>query len=714
LSIAVAIIAALVILADALLGAQRASMARLDLSSRESRLMVAAFYPAEQDSRHGFRWTTGDSRIHFGPISRSDPVALSVQFGAPLPELRQTQFTFSLNERPLATAPVGEQPRRYHLLAPEHALHSGDATLGIVSETTPVPDGRSVGLRVEEATLETLGASVIWPPLPRVAAQLSILALVALAAHRLGLRRWRGVTVVATAGLALIGAHLIQPLLITSYLISFAVALTTLVGLTYWLLPVLERRLAWLASPQLLRALWGLTLLACVIRLIGALYPTFDAYDLSLNVSRLIRTLTGELVVTNRSIEFRNGITVYPPGPYLVFLPNILLGMTPKLVVQASIAIVDGFGALTTAALARSLGAGPRAALFSALLYAAVPVGLTALWWGLTAQVFGQALMAPLAVALLYAFRSRTENRERRTETQKTKEQTNKRTNEQTNQERRIVEGQRTPDVGQWTPDDRPSTTNARRPLTLSPRHPVTPSPLPPHSPTPPLPYPPTPLLPYSTPWLIAGVLLSVSLLSHIGVAILAVAWLGLAWLALTLRRTLPWAGWRNLTLMLAISGVVGFLFAYAPVVLLKLEQTLAVSEKVAEGSYVPAYNLIWRGWFIAFHRLGFLLLLPGLLLLAWRRLPPGGVEIIGGWLVSVLGFWAIEMVSGLQVRYIYFLTPLVCVVVGALLARLSAHGLAARRLAWVAALLLLALGVNRWWIGVFDDLAMSMVSLLR
>ena len=40
-------------------------------------------------------------------------------------------------------------------------------------------------------------------------------------------------------------------------------------------------------------------------------------------------------MITHRSIEFHNGITVYPPGPYLALMPGLLVGLTPQLLLQA-------------------------------------------------------------------------------------------------------------------------------------------------------------------------------------------------------------------------------------------------------------------------------------------------------------------------------------------------------------------------------------------
>ncbi|NJM43861.1 MAG: hypothetical protein HC858_07595, partial [Brachymonas sp.] len=65
----------------------------------------------------------------------------------------------------------------------------------------------------------------------------------------------------ALLALAILALRDGQSLLVYRYLARLAVALALLTGLTYWLLPQAERRLAWLGPPWLVRALWGITIL---------------------------------------------------------------------------------------------------------------------------------------------------------------------------------------------------------------------------------------------------------------------------------------------------------------------------------------------------------------------------------------------------------------------------------------------------------------------
>jgi hypothetical protein len=600
---------------------------QLGAEGRVAGLLLGGFHAPERDARGAYRWTAGAGMIDFDPPAGGGVPALDLRLGPAPPAGVQGNFSVDFGGQTGVALPIDARPRQYHMLVPREALRLDGLIVELRSPTvTTQSDPRPLGLRFEGAALRVVGARTVVPAPGLVLAQTALLLLGALLLWRLRLPLAPSAAALALPALAIAVLGAQQELIIYRYVARLALALALLAGLTFWLLPQAERRLGAIGPPKLIRALWGLMLLACMIRLAGALYPLFSGFDLGLNADRLLQNLTGRLVITRRSIEFHNGITIYPPGPYLVFLPGLLLGLTPALLVQSAIALTDGLAALGVGALARAFGASARAAIVAMLLYAAVPVGLTALWWGLTAQVFGQALMAPLALALLAAFR-------------------------------------------------RPGRVGA---------------------------------------WALAGALLSVAVLTHIGVTIVAFAWLGLAWLALARRGAPPPPAWRRLTLILAISGALGLLLLYVDVAALKVQQADSIGRELMSEGYAPIYALIWRGFLIAFHPLVLLLLPAGLLLLLRRRLPIGAAALVGGWLGAAALFLLIEIVTGLQVRYIYFLTPLACILGGVLLDRLAARGVAASRVAWCVAVLLLAQGCVYWLVSAFADLRMSMVSLLR
>jgi hypothetical protein len=598
----------------------------LDLTAggREADHLSSGIYDQETDARGAFRWSSGQGQLRFDQVAQAAARVLELSLGPPPPALVGSPVQIGFGGPSLATIAADAGARRYRILVPADALRNGDLTVDLTSATVVVPpDVRQVGVRLERASVYAIGQPLIWPSAGRVLLQTILLILAALLLAELRISIRSAIVVVTLITLGILAVFLRQYLLFIVYIERLAIALTLLLVLTRWALPYLARAASWAGPPRVVQALWCAALLGCGVRLVGSLYPLFNAYDLNLNVERLLSTLMGSLVIIHRAFEFRGGVTVYPPAAYLVLLPGLLVGLQPGLLAQSGIALLDGASVLATGLLARRLGVPARAAVMAALLAAGMPVALTSLYYGHVAQIFGQALMAPLALTILLAF-------------------------------------------------EQPR-----------PRY-----------------------------WLAAGLLLTVALLTHIGVAILAVAWLGLLWISVGLRRAVAPASWQRLTLTLALSGAIGALFAYVPVAAIGIAAFRSVGGRVLQEGTLPAYNLIARAFWIAFHPLGIMLALPGVLLL--RRLPRGGGVLIGCWIAVATLFWGIEMVSGLQVRYLVFLAPLVAIAVGRLLDRLAQRSAAGRAVAWAMLGLVLVQSGLVWYAGAFTNVAPSMVPLLR
>jgi hypothetical protein len=603
---------------------------RIDAGAREAAFLLSNFHEPEHDGVSVFRWSTDPARIRFVEPGRAGPVILGLRIGPPPPGHEPTTVILS-TERfvSFATSP---QTRVYRVLLPRN-LDDLDVSLATRTVRVP-PDERALGIRLHEATLRTAGAAINWPTSPQWLVSIALVLIGIALVQRIGLPDWYGSVSIGAVLILIAFFYTVQPLLAHVYLTRLMIGALILLALSIWVLPALERALAWAGPPQFIRQLWNIALLAVLIRFGGSLYPLFDAYDLSLNVGRFINTLTGDLVATNRSFEFRSGVTVYPSGPYVTLLPALLIGLPQKLAVQGGIALIDGFAVIATGLLARSCGASRTTAMFAVLLHAALPISLTSLWWGHTAQIFGQALMAPLALALLVAFRQ--------------------------------APGQSVPSNRQF------------RAL------------------------------------LIAGILFTMALLSHIGVSILAIAWLAFAWLAFGIRRSLAAPVWRRYTAMLIVAGLIGLTLVYGPAAALKLAEITKVGEAVQESRYVT-HPLIARALQISYYSAGWWLILPALALTWHWRWPPGGAELIGAWIGAVLVFWAVEMVSGLQVRYMILLAPLVCIALGLLLARLATRGPAGRLVAAALTALLIAQSVIVWWQACWSgEQLLSMIPLLR
>jgi hypothetical protein len=593
--------------------------------------LLSNAHEPEFDGSTQFRWTTGNTRIAFDRAIAVGPSELRIVAGAHPPGLDPPTFSIIADGARLGPLPLGEQRRIYRVLVPERLAWSPQLTVALETSTVIVPpDTRAVGMRLEGATLSMLGGRMRWPAPGLVLAQALLLGALLVIGRRLALRSALLAGLLIAAAALELAVLATQPLVAASFTQRLALAGITLAAATVVLLPALEHagsRVSGL-DKQYMRTLWALTLLALGLRLIGALYPLYSAHDLPLNVERLERTISGTLISTNRSFEFRSGVTIYPPGPYLALLPALLAGVSPALLVQGGNAIVDGLGALAVGVLALRLGAGRRVALLATLLYAALPVMLTSLYWGHSAQVFGQGLMAPLALALLAAF----------------------------NQPRRRA-------------------------------------------------------------WFLAGALLACAFLSHIGVTIIALGWLGLLWLLVRARNTVSTHTWRQLTLTLLAAGLVGLALVYGPALALKVDQTAQVGERVLNERYASQF-LIWRALLISFYTLGPALLAAGFITLALApgklHLPSGGTDLLLAWGAVTLLFCAVEVVTGLQVRYFVFFAPLACLLIALALDRLAGYGRIGMLVSWAIALALVVQGSAAWYNAVLNDVQMSMVPLLR
>jgi hypothetical protein len=586
-------------------------------------LFVRGFYERQGDGDARYRWTTAGSELLLRQVGRSDGMLLGLRLGERPPIEGGSRLALSFGGQPFSEFAVAEAPRTYRMLVPRWAAPQGDLVVGFGGTTFSTPnDPRRLGVRLDHASLAFADAFRVTPAPLQVVGQFVLIALCGVTLRRLRLPLWACLAAMALAATGLWAIYSPHLLLLDDYMARLVPAAALLAATAWWLPPLLARRYAWAGDLPFFRTLTALMLLACTLRLLGALFPPFGAHDLPRNIGRLLLVHGGELVITARSAEFGSGFTVYPPAPYVVLLPFGLLIRDPGVLVQGGLALIDGTSVLLIGLLARRVGLGARGALLAALLYVALPISVTGLWWGFTAQTFGQWLMVPLALVLLAALRQ------------------------------------------------------------------------------------PRPAL-----WATACVLLSMALLSHIGVAILAVAWLGLALLLVRPVARVPWRSWWAYALMLAVGCVVGFLLIYLDVVAVKLSETSKVVGAAAAEPFQANYSLIWKGLLISFSSPGFFLLPLGLVLL-WRRIDSGAKALLGGWLAAVLVFLAVELVSGLQVRYIYFFMPLGCLALAALLDAIAERWRWGQPVAYALATLLLIHGALYWHTGTLQGIKLSITPL--
>jgi hypothetical protein len=233
--------------------------------------------------------------------------------------------------------------------------------------------------------------------------------------------------------------------------------------------------------------------------------------------------------------------------------------------------------------------------------------------------------------------------------------------------------------------------------------------------------------------WLAAGALFTVIILTHNGVALLGgfcmAGYVALAWWFRGRER----GGWRGWLLVMLASGAVALLLLYIDVVALQLRgvssnERLSFTEgdifrvKYTLGSLCASFQplsplcdqyLVGTEAASVPPQVGVTLLsllLPlaslGMLLHHTRGRHRW---LVNSWLGSAGLFFAVDMAFGLQVRYAYFIVPLVCAGLALLLDRLMAR----HRLAWLVAACLLALvafaGLALWYAGVVPALKPSL-----
>jgi hypothetical protein len=364
---------------------------------RDKPFLERANYQETAPDGTTYRWTTANSTLRLNQIGVVRHAALRLDLGG-RPEAGQLRLT--LNGQPWISLAALTHPRRYTLLLPPDLPE--ELAIGLHIPTfSPRGDSRKLGVKVEGFTLMLARDAAPLPVSAQYIAQLAILLAAQLAAIRLGWRPRMQALLVLLLALALAALLSGALLLAYAYLPRLAIAALALAALTWLLLPLAERALPWAGDTREIRLLWALMLGACAIRLIGVMYPTFAGQDLGLNLGRLFKTIAGQMVVIAPSSEFANGLTIYPPGPYLAVLPGATLIGAYGLLLQGVLAILDGATALLIALVARRLGGNRDAARFALLLYAGSLPAFAALEFGFSAQIYGQWFTAPLALLLL-------------------------------------------------------------------------------------------------------------------------------------------------------------------------------------------------------------------------------------------------------------------------------------------------------------------------
>jgi hypothetical protein len=400
-SLIVFVLTALLLLAaDILLLRQQTASYRIEVGNYRDEFFLSPAYDQQVEANGTtYRWTGAEARIVLGQIGVAEQAVFTLELGGrPEPALVQ----LLLNDQSLTAINATLEPRRYHVLLPPN--QTDPAVVSIKSPTFTAPnDNRELGVTIQGFELNPMPGAWPMPTLAHYLAQLGIMLALQITMLRLG---WRWpVQALIGVMLALVLAFLLGSALLLAYpyLSTMAAATILLAGLTWLLLPHAERRLDWLGTPREIRILWAIMIIACLIRLIGMLYPTFDGQDLGRNFRRQLMSLGGQMYIFSGSAEFARGLTIYPTGPYLFLMPGIILSTDIGALIETVLTILEGATGFLIAMLVRRLGGSKEAALFGSVLFLANYASFSVHVYQFSAQIFGQWFTAPIALLLLSA-----------------------------------------------------------------------------------------------------------------------------------------------------------------------------------------------------------------------------------------------------------------------------------------------------------------------
>ena len=376
--------------------------------------LVAGFHPRERDLQGTFRWTTGTSHIRLPGVGVR-PLQLTLRFIAVSPEVAERgprELELWANGALAARLPVRPQGAVFRVLL--SAPRSGDVLVELRSATlVPTGDERAIG-----AGLAAFGAAAPGgPALP--AARPTLLWLLAALLAWLAVRR-AGFAPAATlalllplAGLAGLAALLDPPRFAfgavpaaTALALGWALAL--LLGGARPYIARQARRLGVAVPDSHWRWLALMAVAVLAARYGGKIYPDSMPGDIGFHINRMMDVARGTvlLVSRNRGVDFP-----YPPAPYLLLMPWLLAGVSPRVALQLGGALLDALSPLLVYAIAARYTphedtkprrrAGFPAPLVAAAIYSFSAAGMMVTWWNFSTHIFAQFAHLLLVAALV-------------------------------------------------------------------------------------------------------------------------------------------------------------------------------------------------------------------------------------------------------------------------------------------------------------------------
>lgn len=413
---------------------------RVDVGAWGDHAYLSGINAVEQSSTEQYRWTTGRAELVLPNLSDAYRLLRLRSHGWRPDGAASPRMTLYADSRLIAVVQSRPEMRISQVLLPRAT--GPTVRVGIASEEYQPPgDDRVIGVAIDWIELGAFapGNPGFW----QFAGQALLLALLALLVGLLGLPpAWRAAAAGTLLGVVL-WANLTEPLWVGAALgpwlaITLGLTLATVwVGLWMRRAEEQERRSAgaqerartaelqnrgtdslspapyhlvsiphpWM-TPAQARVGWALLVLALGLRLAGAVHPLFNAHDVDVHTRWLDTVAAGDWYLYSTPSEARNRQIFNPPAGYALLLPLGLALPSTRLVVQVGVALVDASGCLLLLLLARELGISPQAGLVALGLYLALPLNTTILWWGFSANLLAQTLWLLLLWLVLRMLRA--------------------------------------------------------------------------------------------------------------------------------------------------------------------------------------------------------------------------------------------------------------------------------------------------------------------
>lgn len=372
---------------------------------------LEGFYSEESGQNYSFRWSEPTAHIRIGGLAPSALLLRIRMHGAA--DGTATITRLEAGGQLLAEFPVPYPLHEYTLIL-DPTDWSGDTLQLDLHSTALIPGGedtRKLGVAVDRLSWAGLGTD--WrPSLPPTALFLAGTALLLY----LGLRRaglpapWAETGTLLWGGATLAG--LLAPSL-RSFVALYSRGLLGAAALAYPVLVVTLRTAGALlrrsgCSPSRHDWNWlGVLFFLCFLLAFGGtMSPRYAGHDAGFHAHRIEFIERGALFFEHVSLEAGLRSDPYPGTLYLLLAPLAGLLQHREGLLAFFLAWAKSSEILLIWFLARQLS-GPRASRWAALLYLGFPIGLSAYWFAIYANLFAIWLSLLVLAALVLALQGR-------------------------------------------------------------------------------------------------------------------------------------------------------------------------------------------------------------------------------------------------------------------------------------------------------------------